>query len=33
MGLGSEKAGKEQFGDALGLNTELLWSLGRKNFW
>lgn len=32
MRLGSEKAGKNQFAD-VGLNTEIIWSLGKKNFW
>lgn len=32
MGLGSEKAGKKQFAD-VGINTEIIWSLGKKNFW
>lgn len=33
MGLGREKDEKDQFADAVGLNTELPWSLGKKNFW
>lgn len=33
MGLGREKDGKDQFADAVALNTELIWSLGRKNCW